>query len=154
MFLNDRKAFTVLELVFVIVIIGVLSAIAIPKFKGVSDIAYDAKGQNTLSIVMSALSTERQKNILKGSFTPITDLGDATYAFNKFNDANGNEILDIPVSNCASGQTGCWKRVSALKYEYFFADSSTGTEGKAKFKLDKSKLVCDSDATDCNRLLQ
>jgi len=154
MFLQDRKAFTMLELIFVIVIIGILSAIAIPKFKGASDMAYDAKGQNALSIVLSALATERQKRILTGSFTPITDLGDATNAFNKF-DGAGREIMDIPVTNCSSGQTGCWKRVDATHYEYFFSDSTTAASGgKAKFKLANSKLVCDNDATDCNKLLQ
>ena len=150
MFTKNRKAFTMLELVFVIVIIGILAAIAIPKFKGVSDMAYDAKGQNTLSIVRSALSTERQKRILNGSFTPITDLGDAANAFSVFDGNNTKEILDVPVSNCATGQTGCWTRSNnGLSYTYSFADS-----GDAKFKLLNSKLVCDNDTTDCNRLLQ
>ena len=150
MYLQYRKAFTMMELVFVIVIIGILSAIAIPKFKGASDMAYDAKGQNTLSIVMSALSTERQKRILNGSFTAITDLGDAANAFNKF-DGGGTDILDVPISNCATGQTGCWQRVDATHYKYLFSNSANGD---AKFILQNSKLICDNDTADCNKLLQ
>lgn len=39
---NMRSGFTMIELVFVIVIIGILSAVALPKFLGTSNQAHDA----------------------------------------------------------------------------------------------------------------
>jgi len=42
---STKKGFTMIELVFVIVIIGVLSAVALPRFTGISDDAHVAKLQ-------------------------------------------------------------------------------------------------------------
>ena len=146
-----RKAFTITELVFVIVIIGILSAIAVPKFKNTMEIARDSKGASVLSSVMSALSTERQKRILKGDFTGITSLGSGTYAFSTFSadrDGNTNDVVSPYISSCTN--PGCWAR-SGISYKYYFADAAEGT---ADFKLDKNKLVCDSDDADCSKLLK
>ena len=71
MYLKKRKAFTMIELVFVIVIIGILSAIAIPKFSATRDDAVVTRGRSAVASLRSALSTLRQKNILKGSFTDV-----------------------------------------------------------------------------------
>ncbi|WP_084029363.1 type II secretion system protein [Lebetimonas sp. JH292] len=37
-----KKAFTMIELIFVIVILGILAAVAIPKFLGVAQQAHEA----------------------------------------------------------------------------------------------------------------
>lgn len=50
-----RTAFTLVELIFVIVIIGILSAVAIPKFAHLSDNAKIASELATASSVQSAL---------------------------------------------------------------------------------------------------
>ncbi len=63
-----------IELVFVIVVIGILSAIAIPKFAATRDDAHITRGLATLASVRSAIATERQKQILRGDFTGITSL--------------------------------------------------------------------------------
>ncbi len=62
------------ELVFVIVVIGILSAIAVPKFAATRDDALITKGLATLSSVRSAIATERQKRILRGDFSEIEKL--------------------------------------------------------------------------------
>jgi general secretion pathway protein G len=151
-----RNAFTMIELVFVIVVIGILSAIAIPKFSGTADTAYLTKAQSQLNVVRSALATERQKRILRGDVKPISDLGDATYAFNKFSpdsDNNQSMVTDYPLKNCAAGQRACWKRIDATHYKYVFPAADIGNDGEAKFKLDKNKLICDNDDADC-RLIE
>ncbi|RUM67745.1 MAG: hypothetical protein DSZ06_00585 [Sulfurospirillum sp.] len=50
-----RNGFTMVELVFVIVIIGALSAVAIPKFSGVKDHAKAAVELSTAAAISSAL---------------------------------------------------------------------------------------------------
>lgn len=66
-----KRAFTMIELVFVIVVIGILSAIAVPKFAATRDDAIISKGRATVGALRSAIATERQKRILRGDFTAI-----------------------------------------------------------------------------------
>ncbi len=51
----NHKAFTLLELIFVIVIIGVLSAVAIPQFKNLTDNAKISAELSTASSIQSAI---------------------------------------------------------------------------------------------------
>lgn len=66
-----KRGFTMIELIFVIVVIGILSAIAIPKMAATRDDAYIANARATVGALRSAISIERQKRILKGVFTDI-----------------------------------------------------------------------------------
>ncbi len=96
---KNRKAFTMIELVFVIVVIGILSAIAIPKLAVTRDDAIITKGRTTVASVRSALSTERQKRILRGNFTAITatDVG-----------TNFDNLLEYSVKSCSGSRCGGW----------------------------------------------
>ena len=57
-----KKAFTVLELVFVIVILGILAAIALPKFSSSKDEAEISKALSNLKTMISDFSTYALKN--------------------------------------------------------------------------------------------
>ena len=139
---NHQKAFTVVELVFVIIIIGILSAIALPKFAESSYLAQTAKASSELAAVRAALSTERQKRILRGDTAAITSLGNVFTNFSAAADGSTPVVLQYPPTAC-SGQ-GCWS-VSATSYTYTFADS-----GSATFTLASNKLTCTSGS--CSRL--
>jgi len=144
MFLQNRKAFTMLELVFVIVIIGILSAIAIPKFDATAKLAYMSKGKNTLAIVRSALATEKQKNILKGTYANLTIYRTAGRVFTRFTDINGTRILDNDLPDCTS--IGCWHTTNNIDYT-FYRDGSTCT-----YKLEKSRFVDKTGNPGCTEL--
>ena len=65
-----RSAFTMVELIFVIVIIGVLASIGIPKLSGVSDGAKKTAEIATISAVSTALeSAHGEWSINEGNFT-------------------------------------------------------------------------------------
>ncbi|MDM5263069.1 prepilin-type N-terminal cleavage/methylation domain-containing protein [Sulfurovum sp. XTW-4] len=68
----NRRAFTMIELVFVIVVIGILAAIAVPKLAATRDDAKISKARATVGALRSAIATERQKRILKGNYDAIT----------------------------------------------------------------------------------
>lgn len=65
-----RKAFTMVELIFVIVIIGVLASVAIPKLSGVTDGAKKSAEIATISAVATAIeSANGEWSINESSFT-------------------------------------------------------------------------------------
>ena len=65
-----RTAFTMVELIFVIVIIGILAAVGIPKLSGVSDGAKKTAEIATISAVSTALETAHGEwSINENTFT-------------------------------------------------------------------------------------
>lgn len=67
-----KKAFTMIELVFAIVIIGILASVAIPKLAVTRDDAMIVKGRTTVAALRMAISTQRQKLVLSGTFDAIS----------------------------------------------------------------------------------
>jgi len=144
-----RKAFTMIELVFVIVVIGILGMIAIPKFSATRDDATLTKAKTTVANIRTALSSEVQARILKGDYTPITNVGGTigtnnSKIFDFFGDANGqttSRVLEYPLKSCKSAtSTGCWMRLGNTSYQYFFP-SAIG--GSVTFAVNGGRFVCD-----------
>ena len=71
-----HRAFTMIELIFVIVIIGILTAIAIPKFSNTVTLAEISKAKSEVAAMRSAVSTERQKRILRGQVSTGDNIDD------------------------------------------------------------------------------
>lgn len=71
-----RTAFTMIELVFVIVVIGILSAIAIPRLAATRDDAQIAKGRSDVAAIRAGIVSERQSRLLKGETNYIATLED------------------------------------------------------------------------------
>lgn len=102
---QSKKAFTMIEVVFVIVILGILAAIAIPRFAATRIDAEISKGRADIASVRSAIVSERQVRLITGDSTWIT-LTDM--------DQNGTGtdplfggVLMYPVNNEA-GRNGQW----------------------------------------------
>lgn len=89
-----RNGFTMIELVFVIVVIGILAAIAVPKFTATRDDAQIAKGRSDVAAIRSAIVSERQTRLLRGQTNYIDKLhsGTSTTPAMLF-DSNGSSTL-------------------------------------------------------------
>nr|WP_082792102.1 type II secretion system protein [Sulfurovum riftiae] len=149
---SSKKAFTMIELIFVIVVIGILSAIAIPKLAATRDDATITKAIATIGAVRSSVATERQKRILRGDFDhPITSLHNGTNTvfdvFNQDKDGKRNPVLETTIYDCnkVGKSTGCWQVVNTNEYRFVMPDGSN-----VDFNLTKSRFTCkDPSSANC-----
>ena len=80
----NKQAFTMIELVFVIVILGILAAVAIPRLVATRTDAQISKGRADISSIRSSIVTERQSRLITGDSkyikagTSSGDLDDGT----------------------------------------------------------------------------
>ncbi len=97
------KAFTLLELIMAIVIIGVLSAVAIPKFAGLSDNAKISAELSTAASVQVALDACHGEWIInEGGFTCGASINSTALNSYGYPDSLGNPldaILKSPASD-------------------------------------------------------
>ncbi len=88
---NFKNAFTMVELVFVIVVLGILAAIAIPRMAATRTDAEITKGRADVASVRSAIVSERQGRLIKGESSYISSLHGTTAGF--LFDGNGSSEL-------------------------------------------------------------
>ncbi|WP_457747968.1 type II secretion system protein [Sulfurimonas sp.] len=128
-----RAGFTMIELIFVIVILGILAAVAIPKLAATRD---DAK--------ISAAAT-----------TVNTLLQDVTTYYTAKGDVNSTAITDITNASNSPGWSTTWA-ANSVNYAFTFADSggtdclqidvntsaADGTVSISTSKLNTTTAVC------------
>ncbi|RUM74735.1 MAG: ABC transporter permease [Sulfurovum sp.] len=144
--IKQKKAFSMIELVFVIVIIGILAAVAIPRLAATRDDAMISKARVLVASVRNALAMERQKRILRGNFNSITAVGGTTYVFGNFdNNSSTSSVLEYPMA-------------SEDKKDRWYFSSGTGKSGRDQyifkstlgdvaFEVVSGKFECDTAKT-------
>ncbi len=112
-----RSAFTMIELIFVIVVIGILASIAMPRLWVTRTDAIISKGRAEVSTIRSAIATIRQKNLLEGNASypaALEDAGEPLFA----------NLLDYGITSDA--RDGHWSK-SGANYIYHISSDLNAT---------------------------
>ena len=119
-----RRAYTLLELIFIVVILGILSAVAIPRlFVSRSD-ATISNAKTQLAATRSGISLKYNDNLLqaKPEFPKKLDNANPNKLF--------ENVINIPIKD--NGDKNGWHRAGDDKYTFML-------DGKvANFKYDKT----------------
>jgi general secretion pathway protein G len=118
-----KKSFTMIELIFVIVVIGILAAIAIPRMWVTRDDAIIVKLKTQVATIQSAISSKYAKLILEGN-NSCPDL-----ETNPNDDKLFEGVLNKPI----------YKNASSLKWDGNGTDyNATYNSSVVHFKYDKN----------------
>ena len=140
--MQNRKGFTLIELLIVVVIIGILAAIALPKFGQTRERAY----YTTLTADLSNLRSAQEMYYQTGDFTYTTDLSSAGVDFSESNGVNINVTTADNLGWAATathdalgGSLGC-----AIFYGDVAAGDIPSTPGGTALTSDQAgRPVCD-----------
>ena len=129
---TNRKGFTLIELLIVVVIIGILAAVAIPKFSNTKSKAYVASMKSDLKNLVSTEESYFADKNAYGDNNATTGVVAAPYSFVV---SQGTEIADI--QGDATGWSAKVTNASAKQTCTVFG----GTGANADLKNDAAKDV-------------
>jgi len=139
---KSKNAFTMIEVVFVIVILGILAAVAIPKFAVTRTDAQITKGKADIASIRSAIMTERQSRLIKGDSKFIA-AGTGTGQLDDNTTSSGlfGGILTYPITD--SARDGHWHNltrpdVNSSTYSF----TAGGTSVTFTYTRSNGKFTC------------
>ena len=113
-----RNAFTMTELIFVVVVIGILAAIAIPKVGSSVVQAQISSAKTDVMALRSAILNERQKRLMRGNNSFIAKLSSGgTGAGQPLFDGDGARTL-FTYPRISKNGSGGWMRSSDTAYTF------------------------------------
>lgn len=145
-----KPAFTMIELIFVIVVIGILSSLAIPRLAASRDDAVLVKVKSQVSAIRSGIAMQKNKRLLDGTtpFLPTTLDNVTSYNTDNqrlFNYADGNtsNVLEYPIYSKTS-HDGSWVKTNVNTYSAQISNTAVA------FDYNSSSGIFDCTHTDQN----
>jgi len=158
-----KPAFTMIELIFVIVVLGILAAVAIPRLAASRDDAVLVKGKSQISAIRSGIAMQRSRRLLEGlstpSFIPRTlDANNTTSDL--FHGGDYGNILEYGFPGDTND--GNWQKVDVavnspvnIRYRFYLEGTSvlfTYNSDSGVFDCNKTVNVANPNADLCSDL--
>jgi general secretion pathway protein G len=148
-----KKAFTLIELIFVIVILGLLASVALPKFKNLTKHAKDSSIKSVITSVQSSIDNVHSQWVINDDFVWVgADGKDHSADFNKttgypekLDDGKGasklfSYVLKVAINSCGNKSNGCFEEYDNNKYEYNYTASKA-----LRFEYNESNGLIECD---------
>ena len=145
---SSKQAFTMLELVFVIVILGILAAVAIPKLAATRTDAQISKGRADVSAIRSAIITERQSRLIKGDSAWISQLHSSGTSYF---DGNGTSTL-LMYGVTPEDKDGHWHGQGTAGSNFTYQYKLQGTDNTFTYNPSDGTFSCTA-GTNCSNLV-
>lgn len=149
-----KSAFTMIELVFVIVVLGILAAVAIPRMSATRTDAQIAKAKSDIASIRSSIITERQSRLLSGNSSYITELDDATENVEDeiiFDGNSTNPILMYGITT--KDANGHWMKTGEDEYTFKVENTSVVFTYQSSGKFDCNTSASNVDEAEYCKLL-
>lgn len=142
--MKRTRAFTVIELIFVIVVLGILASVALPRFGAVREQADIAKGKGDVATIRAGIVNERQTRLIRGDASWITaaNLDTAVGLF--------GGVLTTPMSE--STTSGHWDNPDGNGdgvYNYYVGSTATQFD----YNATSGSFGCTANTAKCNELV-
>lgn len=140
--LNNKNSFSILELIFIVVIMGILATVSIPKLLNTKDNASIIRVQNDLNVIQNGLKEYQTKHILQNDDGVLDSL-------DKDDISLFSNILETPF--VASDDINCWTKISNTKYRY---NLSSNQNIEFIYDKDDFSFSCDKTLDICKEILR
>lgn len=137
-----KRAFSLIEIIFVIAIISIILIVAVPKLGDTLNKANTNKIKSDILLIKEGLNNYKNRMILQGLTTPLESLEDnEQYLFNK--------ILQDPIYSSAKPKIGSWSKISDTSYKVYVEN---GDSVEFIYDNDDYSFECDHDNILCQEL--
>ena len=142
-----RKGFTMIELIFVIVILGVLASVAIPRLAATRDDAEVAKAATNLTTAVSDITAYyTAKGNFSGVSSDFTKITNALTKDGKLNVKGSTTCVEVKLPTATAGNTANASDKVELTLEFKDGDAVC----KQIKKLPGILTMCGADTTQTN----
>lgn len=146
-----KKSFTLIELIFVIVIIGLLASIAVPKFMTTKSAASGVSAKGIVSSLRTAIETKHGEWLIDDSLGSSDGYSSTGYPdrLDENNSAgapklfdrvvNGSPLLKNPINACKDDEIDCWEKLDTYIYGYRLSEDN---ELEIEYNNTEGNLTC------------
>jgi len=112
------KGFSIIEIIFILVIISIILVVAVPKMKNIFETSYKTQIKSTISFIREGIIKEKNRLLLANSMETLNSLDDG-------DEKLFSKVLQTPILESTTQKSGSWVRVGINSYKVFTGDTES-----------------------------